>query len=80
MSDEIQDYRTTESDYLPHVIARCVEKANRHNLPYRFRLNGAEVVVTPGQTADAVNDEVQRQWQRNRTPPAHHAASHAAPG
>lgn len=68
MSERIEDYPTTELDYLPHVIARCVEKANRHAVPYRFRLNGAEVVVSPGQTAEAVNEEVQRQWRLNRAP------------
>ena len=62
----IQDYATQEGDYLPHVILRCIEKANRHQVPHRFRLNGAEVVVQPGQTADAVDAEVQRQWQAAR--------------
>lgn len=62
----VVDYETSETDYLPHVIARCVEKANRHQLPHRFRLNGAEVIVRPGATAEAVNAEVQRQWQESR--------------
>jgi len=69
MSATVQDYPTTEGDYLPHVIARCVEKANRSDQPHRFRLNGAEVVVQPGQTAEAVNAEVQRQWQAGRPAP-----------
>lgn len=67
----VRDYPTTETDYLPHVIARCVEKANRYGVPHRFVLNGAEVIVRPGKTADEVNDEVQRQWQAARaTSPA----------
>ncbi|MFT8246153.1 hypothetical protein [Roseomonas sp. BN140053] len=70
MSQQIRDYPTTETDYLPHVIARCVEKANRDGLPHRFRLNGAEVTVSPGATAAEVNAEVQRQWQAGRTLPA----------
>lgn len=70
MSDRVEDYPTTETDYLPHIITRCVEKANRHHVPYRFRLNGAVVVVSPGQTAEAVNDEVQRQWRMARMPAA----------
>jgi len=65
----LRDYPTTEADYLPHVIARCVEKANRDGVPYRFFLNGAEVIVRPGVTAEAVNQEVQRQWQANRPVP-----------
>jgi hypothetical protein len=63
MSNEIEDYPTRLDDYLPHVIARCVEKANKHQRPYRFSLNGATTVVHPGQSAAAVNDDVQRQWQ-----------------
>lgn len=83
MGDHVEDYPTAETDYLPHIINRCVEKANRHNVPYRFRLNGAVVVVSPGQTAGAVNEEVQRQWRMNRlprdaAPPA--TAGAAAPG
>jgi len=70
MDASVQDYPTTEGDYLPHVIARCVEKASRSGQPHRFRLNGAEVVVAPGQTAEAVNEEVQRQWQAARPSPA----------
>ena len=70
MATKLQDYPTTESDYLPHVIARCVEKANREDTPYRFRLNGAEVIVRPGKTAEEVNAEVQRQWQAARGAPA----------
>lgn len=70
----VVDYETSETDYLPHVIARCVEKANRHQLPHRFRLNGAEVIVRPGATAEAVNAEVQRQWQESR------ASQGATPG
>jgi hypothetical protein len=66
LAQHVQDYPTTETDYLPHVIARCVEKANRHGTPYRFRLNGAEVIVRPGKTAEEVNQEVQRQWQAAR--------------
>jgi hypothetical protein len=69
MAPQVQDYPTTETDYLPHVIARCVEKANRDGLPYRFHLNGAEVIVRPGKTAEEVHEEVQRQWQAARTPP-----------
>jgi hypothetical protein len=68
VKQQIEEYPTTETDYLPHVIARCVEKANRYQRPCRFRLNGAEVVVFPGQTAEAVNEDVQRQWQTARTP------------
>jgi hypothetical protein len=65
----VRDYPTTETDYLPHVIARCVEKANRDGVPHRFQLNGAEVIVRPGKTAEEVNEEVQRQWQAARTAP-----------
>jgi hypothetical protein len=57
------DYSTQATDYLPHVITRCVEKAAKHGRPVRFALNGAEVVVQPGQTADEVDAEVQRQWR-----------------
>jgi hypothetical protein len=70
MDHQIEDYSTSETDYLPHVIARCVDKANRHQKAYRFRLNGAVVVVAPGQTAASVNEEVQKQWQMGRTHPA----------
>lgn len=66
MQSRVEDYPTTEGDYLPHVIMRCVEKANRHQVPHRFRLNGAEVIVRPGETSDSVNAEVQRQWQLAR--------------
>jgi hypothetical protein len=69
MAQHVQDYPTTETDYLPHVIARCVEKANRHGVPHRFRLNGAEVTVSPGKTAAEIDEEVQRQWQAARMPP-----------
>ena len=69
MVQNVQDYPTTETDYLPHVIARCVEKANRYGMPHRFRLNGAEVIVRPGKTEEEVNEEVQRQWQAARTHP-----------
>lgn len=64
----VQDYETNETDYLPHVISRCIEKANKHQLPHRFRLNGAEVIVRPGATAEAVHAEVQRQWQESQAP------------
>lgn len=77
MEDRVEDYPTTATDYLPHIIARCLDKANRHQLPHRFRLNGAEVVVFPGQTAEAVNEEVQRQWQAGRTPPTATAPAEA---
>jgi len=63
MGSEIEDYPTRLDDYLPHVIARCVEKAGRHQRPYRFSLNGATTVVQPGQSAASVNADVQRQWQ-----------------
>lgn len=59
----IEEYDTRPDDYLPHVIARCVDKARRHQRAFRFSLNGATVVVQPGQTAAEVNEEVQRQWQ-----------------
>ena len=58
----IIEYPTEPTDYLPHIITRCVEKAARHGRPVRFALNGAEVVVQPGQTASEVDTEVQRQW------------------
>lgn len=75
MDSEIRDYPTTPTDYLPHVIARCIEKADRTHLPHRFSLNGATVVVSPGQSAAVVQEEVQRQWLAARsraeeTPPA----------
>jgi hypothetical protein len=63
MTEKIEDYPTRADDYLPHIIARCVEKAQKHQQPFRFSLNGATVVVHPGQSATSVNDEVQRQWQ-----------------
>lgn len=63
MGIEIEDYPTRLDDYLPHVIARCVEKASKHQRPYRFSLNGATTVVQPGQSAASVNEDVQRQWQ-----------------
>jgi len=69
VTQAIRDYPTTETDYLPHVIARCVEKANRDDAPYRFRLNGAEVIVRPGKTAAEVDAEVQRQWREGRPAP-----------
>ncbi len=64
--DEAQDiveYATRPTDYLPHVIARCVDKVNRLGHPVRFALNGAQVVVHPGQSVVEINTEVQRQWQ-----------------
>ena len=60
---ESVEYSTHPTDYLPHVIARCVDRANRHGHAIRFALNGAEVVVHPGQSATEVDAEVQRQWQ-----------------
>ncbi len=57
------DYPTQPTDYLPHVITRCVEKAAKHGCTVRFALNGAEVIVQPGQTAAEVDAEVQRQWR-----------------
>jgi hypothetical protein len=63
VTDAIEDYPTRPDDYLPHIIARCVEKARQHQRRFRFSLNGATVVVHPGQSAASVNDEVQRQWQ-----------------
>jgi hypothetical protein len=59
----IIDYPTQPTDYLPHVITRCIEKAAKHGCPVRFALNGAEVAVQPGQTAAEVDAEVQRQWR-----------------
>lgn len=72
MKTDIVDYPTFDTDYLPHVIARCLDKANRYQVPHRFTLNGAVVVVSPGQSAHAVDEEVQRQWQaaRHLPPPA----------
>jgi len=67
LAQAMKDYSTNETDYLPHVILRCIEKANRDQVPHRFRLNGAEVIVRPGVTAEAVNAEVQRQWQLGRS-------------
>lgn len=74
MADVIVDYPTLDSDYLPHVIARCVDKATRHGQPHRFSLNGAVVVVQPGQSEVDVDAEVQRQWQaaRRTAPPVDH--------
>jgi hypothetical protein len=69
VTDGIEDYPTRPDDYLPHIIARCVEKAGRHQRRFRFSLNGATVVVHPGQSAASVNDEVQRQWQAASTSP-----------
>lgn len=69
MQDDVQEYPTAQTDYLPHVIARCVEKADRQQRPHRFSLNGAVVVVSPGQTAEEVDREVQRQWQAARSLP-----------
>ncbi|MBI0537883.1 hypothetical protein D9599_20185 [Roseomonas sp. KE2513] len=68
MAQAIKDYTTSETDYLPHVIHRCIEKANRDGVAHRFRLNGAEVIVRPGVTSEAVHAEVQRQWQLGRSP------------
>lgn len=68
-SSAIIDYPTQLTDYLPHVITRCVEKAAKHGCPVRFVLNGAEVVVQPGQAADEVDAEVQRQWRLAAEPP-----------
>ena len=71
MDDNIEDYPTRPDDYLPHIITRCVEKAQQHQHPFRFRLNGATVVVRPGQSAASVNEDVQRQWQAAcSSPPA----------
>ncbi|KAA2211992.1 hypothetical protein F0Q34_16870 [Pseudoroseomonas oryzae] len=63
MGNDIVDYPTQAGDYLPHIIARCLEKAERDQRPYRFSLNGATTVVHPGQSASDVNEDVQRQWQ-----------------
>ena len=46
----IEDYPTEATDYLPHIITRCLDKANRHKRRYRFQLGAAEVVVSPDQT------------------------------
>jgi hypothetical protein len=73
MTTGIEDYPTRMDDYLPHVITRCVEKANQHQRPYRFSLNGATVVVQPGQSAASVNDDVQRQWQAAAAPALPHS-------
>ncbi|MBL6081562.1 hypothetical protein JMJ56_26585 [Belnapia sp. T18] len=62
-AQDIVEYETQPTDYLPHVIARCVDKANRHGHRVRFALNGAQVVVYPGQSAIEVDAEVQRQWR-----------------
>lgn len=75
MPDQIEDYPTRPDDYLPHVIARCVDKASRYQRPFRFSLNGATVVVQPGQSAAAINDEVQRQWQAGAASRAGSSAS-----
>jgi hypothetical protein len=69
MDDRIEDYPTQPTDYLPHVIARCIEKANRHGRRFRFSLNGAIAVVSPGQSAEQVQAEIQRQWEAARRPP-----------
>jgi hypothetical protein len=69
MATGIVDYPTYDTDYLPHVITRCLDKANRHQTPHRFTLNGATVVVAPGQSAAAIDAEVQRQWQAARAAP-----------
>jgi hypothetical protein len=66
---DIVEYATQPTDYLPHVIARCVEKANNHGHCVRFTLNGAQVVVHPGQSAADVDAEVQRQWRAAASPP-----------
>ena len=70
MDHGIEDYPTSPTDYLPHVIARCVHKATEHGRRFRFGLNGATVVVSPGQSAASVHEEVQRQWDaaRQRVP------------
>lgn len=62
-AQDIVEYATQPTDYLPHVIARCVDKANRHGHRVRFALNGAQVVVHPGQSTTEVDAEVQRQWR-----------------
>ncbi|MBL6457414.1 hypothetical protein JMJ55_18935 [Belnapia sp. T6] len=62
-AQDIVDYATQPTDYLPHVITRCIDKANKHGYRVRFALNGADVVVHPGQSAAEVDAEVQRQWQ-----------------
>jgi hypothetical protein len=80
MMHEIEDYPTRPDDYLPHVIARCVDKASRYQRPFRFSLNGATVVVQPGQTTDAINDEVQRQWQAAMSRPPQAGSQPAQPG
>ncbi|HEY4250678.1 MAG TPA: hypothetical protein VGM87_05745 [Roseomonas sp.] len=74
MTMDVVDYPTFDTDYLPHIITRCLDKANRHQVPHRFTLNGAVVVVSPGQSAEAVTAEVQRQWQAARTAPMAGAA------
>lgn len=79
MSNEIEDYPTRLDDYLPHVIARCVEKANKHQRPYRFSLNGATTIVHPGQSAASVNEDVQRQWQAAAAPRRAHASDAGLP-
>lgn len=73
---EIEDYPTEPTDYLPHVITRCLDKARRHNHRYRFQLGGAVVVVSPGQTYESVDAAVQAQWAAASAPPP--ADDHAA--
>jgi hypothetical protein len=65
----IEDYPTEPTDYLPHIIARCLDKANRHKHRYRFRLGAAVVVVSPDQTYESVNEDVQAQWAAARANP-----------
>jgi hypothetical protein len=66
---EIEDYPTEPTDYLPHVITRCLDKASRHKRRYRFRLGGAVVVVSPDQTYASVDVDVQAQWAAARGAP-----------
>ncbi|WP_159998383.1 hypothetical protein [Roseomonas sp. 18066] len=82
MASEIEDYPTRPDDYLPHVIARCVDKAQHHQRSFRFSLNGATVVVSPGQSAADINEEVQQQWQAAKAspPPAPLASEAERPG
>ena len=72
---DVVEYPTQPTDYLPHVITRCVEKAGKLGRPVRFALHGAEVTVRPGQPADEVDAEVQRQWRAANTHPMPQAAS-----
>lgn len=64
--EEVLVYPTQPTDYLPHVIRRCVEKSATQGLPVRFTLLGAEVTVRPGQSAAEVDHEVQRQWRQGQ--------------